>query len=90
MLPAYEDTRPPALTLVTRTIAAPQGRYFYRPFHSSSVHAEGSGNSTDALALLTQMLDLLQKVFPVHSASYLAVNAEHYTRVRAMQPGQIA
>jgi hypothetical protein len=36
------------------------------------------------------MLDLLQKVFPVHSVSYLAVSARHYTRVRETQPGQIA
>jgi hypothetical protein len=90
MLPAYEDTWWSALIVLTGTTTTPQGQYLDAPFHSPSVHAECSSNSPDALALLAQMFNPLQKVFSVHSASYLAVSAEHYTRVSEMQPGQIA
>ena len=90
MLPAYEDTWWSALIVLTGTTTTPQGQHLDAPFHSPSVHTECSSNGSDALALLTQMFNPLQKVFSVHSASYPAVSAEHYTRVSEMQPGQIA
>jgi hypothetical protein len=86
MLPAYENTWRSALILLTGTTTALHGQYLDAPFHSPSVHAECSGNGSDALALLTQMFNPLQKEFSVHSASYLAVRAEHYTRVSEIQP----
>ena len=50
----------------------------------------GQGRTVGMTAALTQICNLLQKAFPVHSAPYLAVRVEHYTRVREMQPGQTA
>jgi len=76
--------------LLTGATAAPQGQDLNAPFDSPSIHAECSSNGSDALALLTQMFYPLQKVFPVHSALYLVMSAEHYTRMREMPPGQMA